>query len=157
MRILVAEDERFLADLVAEGLRVQNAIRHNHPGGDVQVDLSAERLVVRNTGPNVPPDNVDEPFKPFLRLHADRTGSDGGAGLGLSIVAAIVRVHDGTVGATANPDGGLSVALALPAADHSLRSTAAVRVAAAPPAGAQAPRTATSSPALAGGTSSDQG
>ncbi|TDD76668.1 HAMP domain-containing protein [Actinomadura darangshiensis] len=152
--VTVTGDEVLLTRMVAN--LVQNAIQHNQPGGDVRVDLSRDGLVVRNTGPRVPPERVDDLFEPFRRLHADRTGSDGGAGLGLSIVAAIVHAHDGTVKATAGPDGGLSVAVALPAAPHSLRSTAAVRVAAAQPAGSQAPSTATSSPAQAGGTSSGQ-
>jgi signal transduction histidine kinase len=152
--VTVAGDEVLLTRMTAN--LVQNAIRHNHPGGDVEVELSPEALTVRNTGPAVPPERVEELFEPFRRLHADRTGSDGGAGLGLSIVAAIVRAHGGTVRAAAGADGGLSVAVALPAAGHSLRSTADVRVAAARPAGAQAPRTATSTPAQAGGSSSDQ-
>jgi len=69
---------------------------------------------VGNTGPQVPPERVGELFEPFRRLHADRTGAAGGAGLGLSIVAAIARAHDGAVHATANPDGGLRVTVALP-------------------------------------------
>ncbi|WP_141578064.1 HAMP domain-containing sensor histidine kinase [Actinomadura sp. WMMA1423] len=147
--VTVAGDEVLLTRMVAN--LVQNAIRHNRPGGDVRVELSEEALVVRNTGPRVPPEKVDELFEPFRRLHADRTGSAEGAGLGLSIVAAIARAHGGEVRAAANPDGGLSVAVALTC--HSLRRTAAVRVAAAWRAGGQAPRTATTSPAQAGGAS----
>ncbi|WP_203596519.1 sensor histidine kinase [Actinomadura bangladeshensis] len=110
--VTVAGDEVLLTRMVAN--LVQNAIRHNRPGGDVEVELSREALTVRNTGPVVPPERVDELFEPFRRLAGERTGSDGGAGLGLSIVAAIVRAHDGTVRATANADGGLSVTVALP-------------------------------------------
>ncbi|QXJ21451.1 HAMP domain-containing histidine kinase [Actinomadura graeca] len=111
--VTVAGDEVLLTRLVAN--LVQNAIRHNHPGGHVLVELSPDTgLVVCNTGPHVPPDRVDELFEPFRRLHRDRTGSSDGAGLGLSIVAAIAKAHDGTVHATANPDGGLSVTVTLP-------------------------------------------
>ncbi|TMR10883.1 HAMP domain-containing protein [Nonomuraea turkmeniaca] len=111
--VIVAGDEVMLHRLVAN--LVQNAIRHNHPGGHVQVALSPDTgLVVRNTGPHVPPDRVDELFEPFRRLDPDRTGSAGGAGLGLSIVAAITNAHHGAVHATANPDGGLSVTVTLP-------------------------------------------
>jgi signal transduction histidine kinase len=109
--VTVAGDEVLLTRMVAN--LVQNAIRHNRPGGDVSVALSEEALVVRNTGPRVPAEKVDELFEPFRRLHADRTGSSQGAGLGLSIVAAIARAHGGHVRATANPDGGLSVTVAL--------------------------------------------
>jgi len=111
--VTVLGDEVMLTRLVAN--LVQNAIRHNHPGGRVAVELSPDiGLVVGNTGPQVPPERVGELFEPFRRLHADRTGAAGGAGLGLSIVAAIARAHDGAVHATANPDGGLRVTVALP-------------------------------------------
>jgi signal transduction histidine kinase len=112
--ITVAGDEVMLSRLVAN--LVHNAIRHNLPGGHVLVELSPDAtLVVCNTGPHVPPDRVGELFEPFRRLHPDRTGSADGAGLGLSIVAAIAHAHGGTVRATANPDGGLSITVALPA------------------------------------------
>ncbi|MFI0371278.1 sensor histidine kinase [Actinomadura sp. 1N219] len=112
--VTVAGDEVLLNRLVAN--LVQNAIRHNHRGGHVEVELSADgTLVVRNSGPHVPPEKVDELFEPFRRLHADRTGSDEGAGLGLSIVAAITNAHGGAVRATAGPEGGLSVTVDLPA------------------------------------------
>ncbi|GLW10136.1 two-component sensor histidine kinase [Microtetraspora sp. NBRC 13810] len=113
--VTVAGDEVLLARLAAN--LVHNAIRHNHPGGHVLVELSpGAGLVVSNTGPPVPPDRIGELFEPFRRLHPARTGSADGAGLGLSIVAAITHAHDGTVHATANPDGGLSVTVALPEA-----------------------------------------
>ncbi|MFG1947128.1 sensor histidine kinase [Nonomuraea sp. NPDC048826] len=87
---------------------LHNAVRHNHPGGSVAVTLSGGVLTVRNTGPEVPAERVGELFEPFRRLHA-RTRSDGGAGLGLSIVAAIGRAHGATVRARPNPGGGLEV------------------------------------------------
>jgi signal transduction histidine kinase len=112
--VTVAGDEVMLTRLVAN--LVHNAIRHNHSGGHVLVELSpGATLVVCNTGPHVPPDRVSELFEPFRRLHPDRTGSGDGAGLGLSIVAAIAHAHGGTVRAAANPDGGLSITVALPA------------------------------------------
>ncbi|MDQ1611266.1 MAG: hypothetical protein QOG00_1197, partial [Pyrinomonadaceae bacterium] len=59
--VTVAGDEVLLTRLVAN--LVQNAIRHNHPGGHVLVELSPDTgLVVCNTGPHVPPDRVDELF-----------------------------------------------------------------------------------------------
>ncbi|MEU0836015.1 sensor histidine kinase [Streptomyces sp. NPDC005969] len=94
---------------------VQNAIRHNHPGGRVGIDLSPGRgITVSNTGPHVPPDRVGELFEPFRRLHRDRTGSPEGAGLGLSISAAIINAHGGAVHTTANQDGGLTITVELP-------------------------------------------
>ncbi|MCW2878165.1 MAG: sensor histidine kinase [Sphaerisporangium sp.] len=112
--VTVAGDEVLLTRLVAN--LVQNAVRHNHPGGHVTVRLSPDTgLVIRNTGSSVPPDQVSELFEPFRRLHPDRTGSASGAGLGLSIVAAIAHAHDATVTAQANPEGGLTITVALPA------------------------------------------
>ncbi|MEV4641084.1 ATP-binding protein [Actinoplanes sp. NPDC049548] len=106
--LTVTGDEVMLAQLV--GNLVQNAVRYNEAGGSVAVTLSsAGGLSVRNTGPRVPPERVDELFEPFRRLHAERTGPAEGAGLGLSIVVAIAGAHGGEVGAAANPDGGLTV------------------------------------------------
>ena len=92
----VAGDRALLERLVAN--LVENAVRHNRPGGWVEVDtgragpLSVVR--VANGGPPIPPDQVATLFEPFRRLEADRTGSDRGAGLGLSIVKAVAAAHD---------------------------------------------------------------
>jgi signal transduction histidine kinase len=112
--VTVAGDEALLTRLAAN--LVQNAIRHNDPGGHVLVELSPDTgLLVSNTGPHIPPDRVGELFEPFRRLDPDRTGSADGAGLGLSIVAAITHAHGGTLHATANPDGGLAITVSFPA------------------------------------------
>ncbi|MFC4116724.1 sensor histidine kinase [Nonomuraea zeae] len=111
--VTIAGDEVLFTRLVDN--LVQNAVRHNHPGGRVTVRVAPRAgLVISNTGPLVDPGRVDELFQPFRRLHPDRTGSGEGAGLGLSIVAAIAAAHDAAVTATANPDGGLTVHVSLP-------------------------------------------
>jgi signal transduction histidine kinase len=86
-----------------------NAIRYNHPGGQVTIRIGADALEVSNTGPAVPPEAVSRIFEPFHRLHARRAGPREGAGLGLSIVASIARAHGAAATATANPGGGLTV------------------------------------------------
>jgi signal transduction histidine kinase len=53
--------------------------------------------------------------EPFRRIGADRTGSDKGSGLGLSIVAAIAEAHGGSVDLQARSAGGLRVTISLPA------------------------------------------
>ncbi|MFI9780412.1 sensor histidine kinase [Streptomyces sp. NPDC051956] len=114
--IAAVGDEVMITRLVAN--LVQNAIRHNHPGGQVRIDLSPGRgLTVSNTGPHVPPDRVGELFEPFRRLHRDRTGSAEGAGLGLSIAAAIINAHGAALHTTANQDGGLTITVEMPALD----------------------------------------
>ena len=106
--LTVAGDAVLLAQLVTNLL--QNAVRYNHPGGEVRVTVDPEHgLTVRNTGPEVPAERVPELFEPFRRLHAPRTGPADGAGLGLSIVASIARAHDAAVDVRPNPGGGLDV------------------------------------------------
>ncbi|MBO0774096.1 MAG: HAMP domain-containing protein, partial [Actinobacteria bacterium] len=85
------------------GNLIGNAIRHNQPGGWIRVATATgagtgtARLIVENTGPVLDPDRVGELLQPFRRAAPDRTGPGGtGAGLGLSIVAAIVATHHGT-------------------------------------------------------------
>jgi signal transduction histidine kinase len=90
---------------------VDNAVRHNHPGGTVRVETGTDRDVVRlavaNTGPTVPPEQVDDLFEPFQRLD-NRVATDG-AGLGLSIVRAVVNSHHGSITSEARPEGGLEI------------------------------------------------
>jgi len=104
---------------------VQNGIRHNHRDGWVEITTGygdragCVELTVTNTGPEVPPYDVEELFEPFRRLNGDRTGGDRGIGLGLSIVRSVARTHGGEVRATPRPGGGLVVRVRLPhAADH---------------------------------------
>ena len=98
---------------------VQNGLRHNQPGGTVHVVTAStdtgRELVVTNTGPVVPPYEVEALFEPFRRLNAQRTGSDRGVGLGLSIVRSVARAHGGTVTAAPREGGGLVVRVVLPA------------------------------------------
>ena len=114
----VAGDRALLERLVAN--LVENAVCHNRPGGWVEADTgrAGPLAVVRvaNGGPLIAPDQVDALFEPFRRLHPDRTASDRGAGLGLSIVRSVATAHGGTATARALPDGGLEVRVELPAA-----------------------------------------
>jgi signal transduction histidine kinase len=106
--VTVSGDPVLLGRLVAN--LIDNALRYNRPGGSVAVALSeAGVLTVRNTGPEVPAECIDELFEPFRRLRTARTRSAEGTGLGLSIVASIARAHGATVGARPGPDGGLAV------------------------------------------------
>lgn len=98
---------------------VQNAVRYNlREGGWVSVSTEARPgqavLLVENTGPVVPAYEVDNLFEPFRRLRTERTGSDKGVGLGLSIVRSVARAHGGTVTAEPREDGGLAMRVTLP-------------------------------------------
>ncbi|WP_020575913.1 sensor histidine kinase [Actinopolymorpha alba] len=98
---------------------VDNAIRHNQPGGWVEVVTGhggGEAVVtVRNSGDRISPTEVDRLFEPFQRLASDRTAGSRSTGLGLAIVRSIVHAHGGTVTAAPNTGGGLTVTLKLPA------------------------------------------
>ncbi|MFF1613434.1 ATP-binding protein [Amycolatopsis sp. NPDC058278] len=102
--------ERLVANLV------DNAARYNVPGGDIWLTTTTTDgqtvMTVANTGPAVPPDNLDSLFEPFRRLH-DRTSSDG-FGLGLALAASIIAVHDGQITAHPRPGGGLTITVTLP-------------------------------------------
>jgi signal transduction histidine kinase len=101
---------------------IENAIGHNRDGGWIRVatgdDGRVARLVVETGGDVLDQPQVAELAQPFRRLGAERTGSDGGAGLGLSIVAAIAAAHGGTLDLRARPEGGLRVAIGLPLAEQ---------------------------------------
>jgi signal transduction histidine kinase len=98
---------------------IDNAVRHNIPGGDVQVatGTSGGRAVlsVASSGPVIPPAEVGRLFQPFQRLGTRRARRGNGHGLGLSIVRAIAAAHGATITPKARPGGGLAVEVAFPA------------------------------------------
>jgi signal transduction histidine kinase len=112
----VVGSETLLARMV--GNVIENAVRHNQRHGiiDVVCELDGERawVLVDSTGALLDEDRVAQLVQPFRRLGRDRTGSDYGHGLGLSIVAAIAAAHHGRLELRARPQGGLSVRIALP-------------------------------------------
>ena len=96
---------------------VANAVRHNVPGGTVEIATSAAgRLTVRNTGAPIPAADLDRLLQPFQRLGTDRTDQTEGHGLGLAIVAAIAHAHRAPLAVSARPDGGLHVTVDFPRA-----------------------------------------
>lgn len=112
------EGNGVLLERVALNL-VQNAVRYNvGHGGWVRVDTEARpgqaQLMVENTGPVVPAYGIDNMFEPFRRLRTERTGSDKGVGLGLSIVRSVARAHGGHVVAEPREDGGLVMRVVIP-------------------------------------------
>lgn len=105
--------ERLVSNLV------ENAVRHNHPGGWLEVatglgTVGQVQFTVANTGPEVPGHEVDGLFQPFRR-RGERTRDARGFGLGLPIVRALAQAHGGEVVATPRPSGGLMLTVLLPA------------------------------------------
>ena len=98
---------------------IDNAVCHNTDGGWIRITSGTAggraSLVVENGGPLLEQEQVRELSQPFRRIGAERTGSDNGSGLGLSIVAAIAEAHGGSLDLQARPGGGLRVSILLPA------------------------------------------
>ena len=107
----ISGDRRLIERLVSN--LVDNALRHNIPGGTARVTVRAlageVEIAVANTGPVVPAEEVERLLQPFQRLAGDRVGHGGGLGLGLSIVAAIARAHQAALDVRAGEHGGLEV------------------------------------------------
>jgi signal transduction histidine kinase len=116
---------------------VDNAIRHNVPGGAVEVGTAvwAGHAVVSvfSTGPAIQPAQVDRLFQPFHRgAPQDRTGGRDGLGLGLSIVAAIAEAHGAWLQAHALPGGGLGIRVGFPLAPSAPLTPSALLATSAP-------------------------
>ncbi|MFE3597979.1 sensor histidine kinase [Streptomyces sp. NPDC059142] len=111
---LTVAGDAVLLDRLVDNL-VANAVRHNVPGGRIELCTGPGTVEVSNTGPVVPHDTLPLLFEPFRRLTARTHGPGDGAGLGLSIVASIARAHDATATAVPNGEGGgLTVTVSFP-------------------------------------------
>jgi signal transduction histidine kinase len=104
--------DRVLLERMSANL-LQNAFRYTPPAGsiDVNTGVAAGRsfLRVRNSGPPIAAEAVEELFEPFRRGPSARTGTGEGAGLGLSIVRSVAIAHGGQLSAAPGEDGGLDV------------------------------------------------
>jgi signal transduction histidine kinase len=96
---------------------VDNAVRHNQPGGWIRPRTgssdAAAYLQIANSGPFVPDDAVPSLFEPFRRMQA-RTGVRDGFGLGLSIARSVGTAHRAIVTARSQPAGGLDISVVIP-------------------------------------------
>ena len=111
-------DPHLVESLIANLL--DNALRHNSADGQVEIATAMDdgrgEITVRNTGPVVPPDQVDRLFQPFERIDGQRVRHHDGHGLGLAIVRAIAVAHGAALIASARPGGGLDIRLTFPEA-----------------------------------------
>jgi two-component system sensor histidine kinase CpxA len=96
------------------------------------VDISLRRIqddgtprgliTIRDHGQGVPEESIPHLFKPFYRVEHGRDRESGGAGLGLAITEAAVRLHNGTVRAMNAGDGGLIIEISLPILSRSIQT-----------------------------------
>ena len=115
---VVTGDEERLRQVIAN--LMTNAVEHTPSTAAVHVTVAPVdgwvQLVVADDGPGMAPDDVAKAFERFHRADPSRSRRQGGSGLGLSIVAAIVEAHGGTVGLTSELGAGTVVAVRLPMA-----------------------------------------
>jgi len=108
----LVDGDRLLVERLMTNL-IDNAAQHNVPHGRVEITTGTKQgcafLSVANTGPVIPPGEVDRLFQPFQRLDARRVHHDDHLGLGLSIVRAIATAHGATITADAPSSGGMAI------------------------------------------------
>jgi len=102
---------------------IRNAIRYTAEGTQVEVTMTGEAasegsqavIRVRDHGPGVPEESLQDIFRAFHRVGDDRDRQTGGVGLGLAIAREAIRLHGGTTTAFNEPTGGLRIEIRLPA------------------------------------------
>ena len=114
----VLGDEHLVRQLAAN--LIDNALRHNLPGGDLSIHVTSGRgrstFKITNTGPVIPAAQIGRLLQPFQRLSSQRPADDHGLGLGLPIVAAIVKAHQATLAVSPGRCSGLDIRISFPAA-----------------------------------------
>ncbi len=110
-----ARGDRVLLDRLIANL-VDNAVKHNRPGGWISVRTSQRPqgavFEIANTGPSISEEQLPTLFEPFTRGEQRLIGN--GAGLGLSIANAVAVAHQATLTARVRPEGGLEVSVEIP-------------------------------------------
>jgi two-component system sensor histidine kinase KdpD len=95
---------------------LENVVKHTPSGTHATIEAVLEdpfvRVSIEDTGPGLPPGDVEQLFATFHRGRDE--SSAGGAGLGLSICRAIVMAHGGQIDATQRPGGGARFSFTLP-------------------------------------------
>jgi signal transduction histidine kinase len=99
---------------------LSNALKYTPSGGAVDVQVDAQpagtEIRVADTGIGIDPQDIPRVFERFYRADNSRSRATGGAGIGLSIVKAIVEAHGGTISAESMPGQGSKFTITLPAA-----------------------------------------
>jgi two-component system OmpR family sensor kinase len=116
--VVVEGDDTRLRQVL--GNLVRNALVHTPQQTPVEISVSTEdgmgRIAVADHGPGLRPDELARIFEPFFRADPSRSRDSGGAGLGLSIVSAVVSAHGGKVQVKETSGGGATFEVELPLA-----------------------------------------
>ncbi len=114
--IVVTGDDTRLRQVL--GNLVRNAIVHTPPRSSIEVGVSTDdgvgRISVADHGPGLKTEEISRIFEPFYRADPSRSRDSGGAGLGLSIVSAVVSAHGGQVKVKETTGGGVTFEVELP-------------------------------------------
>ena len=97
---------------------IENAVRY---GDRARVAIASAPdgplITIDDDGPGIPPDRIEDVYKPFVRLETSRSRDTGGSGLGLSIARSIILAHGGELTLSNRKQGGLHVEIRLPRAE----------------------------------------
>ena len=97
---------------------VRNGLRYTAAGSAVEIDVSKCEdhvvLTIKDYGPGVPDEYLDQIFKPFFRVAESRDRDSGGTGIGLAIAKQAILMHGGSIEAKNGPAGGLVIKMRLP-------------------------------------------
>ena len=97
---------------------LDNAMRHTPEGGRIILSAKQEgdnvELAIQDSGPGLPPQEIERIFERFYRADSSRQRGDGGSGLGLAIAKSIVQAHNGQLSAESEAGKGLKIKISLP-------------------------------------------
>ena len=114
--VIIKGEERRLEQIIVN--IVDNAIRYTTEGGSLKIKLTKESgtctLLVEDTGMGISEEHIHKITERFYRVNKARTRYDGGSGLGLSIVAKLINLHQGTIRFESEVDVGTKVFLTFP-------------------------------------------
>ncbi|HSA62078.1 MAG TPA: ATP-binding protein [Nitrospiraceae bacterium] len=116
-RVLVWADRDRLIQVMVN--LIQNAVKFTPEDGRITVTIEPPTrrmatILVRDTGPGIPPECVEKIFDPFFRVQEEKRSGPKGLGLGLAIVKNLVELQGGAVTARNHPDGGAELCFTVP-------------------------------------------
>ena len=114
-KIVVLGDKKRIEQVLVN--LIDNGIKYNKPGGEVQLAVIAEKktvhITVSDTGSGIPAEHLNRIFERFYRVDKGRSRDVGGSGLGLAIVKHIVEAHGSHIAVQSTPDVGTTFSFTL--------------------------------------------